>query len=242
MTSVQTGHDAVVWVADGEVFPGRDYGMRLVARLRARGLRVLTEDLTRTPDRLHRAGLHVMSGGDTSVSAQSGWMPDGLATTRALVDGARAGEHTLLGVCLGAQMIAETLWPGSVSRAARIKTGLADITWHSPGQTQPDQLVVPVFHYEEITRSAIGADAEVVGEDSCEGLQGIRFGRRMWGVQFHPELEPDDVRRLVDHHQRTIELHHHSAAAALQSVNDRESEWRHELFDRILDDVLATAA
>src|SRR5262245_30948955 len=235
------GQDAVVWVADGEVFAGRDYGVRLVERLRARGLRVLAEDLTRAPHRPHPAALHVLSGGATSVNARSGWMPHGLAVTRRLVDEARAGAHTLLGVCLGAQMIAETLWPGAVHGAARIKTGLADITWHPPGQAEPDRLVVPLFHYEQITRSAISGDAALVGEDSFAGVQGSRFGQRLWGVQSHPELEPDDLRELVNHHRQTIELHHLSVAAALQSVDDREKEWSSGLFDRILDDVLATA-
>jgi GMP synthase-like glutamine amidotransferase len=233
-------HDAVVWVADGEVFAGRDYGVRLVERLRARGLRVLAQDLTRAADRPQRAGLHVISGGSTSVSARSGWMPGGLAWTHRLVEEARAGAHTLLGVCLGAQMIAETLWPGAVRGAARIKTGLAAISWNPPGQAEPDRLVVPLFHYEEISRSAISGEATLVGEDSLSGVQAIRFGRRLWGVQFHPELEPDDLRELVNHHRQTLELHHLSVADALQSVDDREKDWSSGLFDRILDDVLAT--
>jgi GMP synthase-like glutamine amidotransferase len=241
MTSGRAGHDAIVWVADGEIFPGRDYGMRLGERLRARGLRVLTEDLTRPSPQVPQAGLHVISGGATAVSTQSGWMPGGLALTRALIDGARAGAHTLFGVCLGSQMIAETLWPGSVQGAARIKTGLADIAWCPPGQAEPDKLVVPLFHYQEIVRSAIGDDAVLVGEDSLMGVQGICFGERLWGVQFHPELEPGDLRQLVEHHRQTIETYHYSAEAALQSVNDRENDWQHSLFDRILDDVLAVS-
>lgn len=231
------GHDldAVVWVADDVVFDGLDYGSRLVERLAARDWRVAREDLTRADGHVPAAALHVLSGGGTSVSDRSGWMRGGLALTRELVDRADRGEHTVLGVCLGAQMLAETLWPGSVRASPRIEVGLTEVVWRVGGDRR---FVVPAFHHEQVERSyAAGDGAEVVAENAQAGLQGFRSRDRIWGVQFHPELAPADVRRLVAHHRQAIEAHHGHVAAALQSVEELEPAWRAEVFDLILDHV-----
>jgi GMP synthase (glutamine-hydrolysing) len=229
--------DAVVWVADAEITTGLDYGVRLVERLAARGLRVAREDLTSPNGRVPAARLHVLSGGGTSVNDRSGWMRQGLRLVRQLVEAGERGEHAVLGVCLGSQMIAEVLWPGSVHTGERIEVGLVEVSWLSQ-QPPPTPVVVPAFHFEQVDRArAVKGGATVVAEARRGGLQGFQVGDRVWGVQFHPELTPADVRRLVAYHRQTIEAHDNSPEAALKSVANLEPGWDPALFDRIVDHV-----
>jgi GMP synthase-like glutamine amidotransferase len=232
--------DAVVWVADDQVAAGLDYGVRLIERLRDRGLQVERADLTSVDGHVTPARLHVISGGGTSVNDRAGWMDYGLRATDLLVEQAHQGRHAVLGVCLGAQMIAETLWPGSVRRGERIEVGLVEVDWRPTAEFDAARLVVPAFHYEEIDRGhAVKGGGKVIALDQRNGLQGFGFGERLWGVQFHPELDPVDLRRLIAHHLRTIEAHHTSAAAALESVAALEPVWNRAVFDQVLDHVTA---
>jgi GMP synthase-like glutamine amidotransferase len=224
--------DAVVWVGDGMVTGGLDYGDRLVERLAARGLSVVRRDLTDAGAGVPRARLHVLSGGATSVNERSTWMPGGLDVTRSLVEAARRADHTVVGVCLGAQMIAETVRPGGVVGAERIEVGLTEVWWRGE---QP--MIVPAFHYERIDE-ALRGQVEIVAGNAHSPVQGFRLGSRVWGLQFHPELRPDDLRGVAAHHRGTIESYGGTAESALRSVDRLETRWTPDLFDRILDRIV----
>jgi GMP synthase-like glutamine amidotransferase len=229
--------DAVVWVADGEVADGLDWGTRLVERLEDHGLRVLRRDLTAAGGPVPPARLHVLSGGATTARRATGWMAGGLALTRELVDGARAARHAVMGVCLGAQMIGEALWPGSVRGRERILVGLHEIDWNGGSSAR---LAVPSFHYEALDRSrVIAGGGRVVGASPQEPVQGFSYGSQVCGVQFHPELTPDDMRRLVHHHRRTIERYGGDVHAALGSVDRHASRWTAGAFATVLSEVVA---
>jgi GMP synthase-like glutamine amidotransferase len=234
------GADAVVWVADGFVADGLGYGDRLTERLSGRGLRVARRDLTGTNDAVPTARLHVLTGGSTSVNDRSTWMPQGLALTRSLVRGAWRGDHMVVGVCLGSQMIAEALRPGGVRACERIEIGLTEIQW-SDGQSE--RIIVPTFHYEELDPlTVVAAGGRVVAGNAHSPVQGFRLGTRIWGLQFHPELEPADVRSVVRTHRATIEARRGTAEAALRSVDQLESRWRRDLFDHLFYRILGQRA
>lgn len=104
--------------------------------------------------------------------------------------------------------------------------------WHDG---ENERIVVPAFHYEEIDAATVtGGGGEIVADNASSRVQGFRLGTRIWGLQFHPELEPTDVRRVVAHHRHTIEAHRGTTAAALQSVDELESRWKRDLFDELL--------
>jgi GMP synthase-like glutamine amidotransferase len=235
-SEVRTRTDAVVWVADGTAAEGLDYGRRLEERLARRGLdvsrRYLESDETGDSD----ARLHVLTGGATSVNRRAGWMPAALAHTRRLVRRAEASGSRIVGVCLGAQMIAESLWPGSVRSGERIEVGLCEVSWHVAGQVR--DAVVPAFHYEEIDPEAvIGGGGRIVAANPHSAVQGFRVGESVAGVQFHPELTPSDVRALVAHHAPTINEYGGDPDAALASVDRWEASWSADAFDWLLDEL-----
>lgn len=230
---------AIVWVADGEATEKLDYGDRLVERLTDQGMYVDRHDLAKAdPADPPTADLHVLTGGATPVHDATGWMPHGLALTSALADGARRGRHTLVGVCLGSQMIAETLSPGNSVRASDvIEVGLTTVRLRLEGREE--SVVVPSFHYEQILPRVLEGGAELVADNAHSPVQGFRYGPHVWGVQFHPELDPADTRHLVDHHRDTVETYHSSVAEALDSVDRHEARWSPKLFDRLFHRFLA---
>jgi GMP synthase-like glutamine amidotransferase len=133
-------------------------------------------------------------------------------------------------------MIAEALWPGGVRSAEQIEVGLTEIQWR---YRESERLVVPTFHYELLDRSTVvGGSGEVVADNAHSPVQGFRLGAGVWGLQFHPEFEPADLRRIVMHHRRTIEARRGTAESALRSVDQLESRWTRGLFDRIFHDIL----
>lgn len=226
---------AVVWVADGQVAPGLDYGVRLAEQLESNGYRVVRHGLTSGTDSVPAAALHVLSGGGTSVNVPGGWMPDALELTRELVANAQRGHHSVLGVCLGSQMIAASQWPGSVTGADRMEVGLTEIGWRT-GQAAQHRMVVPEFHYEVVDRDAVRAgNGQVIADNSRAGLEGFRLGRRVLGVQFHPELTPADLLALVAYHRETIETHGISTSAVRATVDALKSRWTPHAFAEVLD-------
>lgn len=227
---------AVVWVADGRIAPGLDYGVRLTEQLESNGYRVVRRDLTSdTGSVVPAAALHVLSGGGTSVGVPGGWMPDALQLTRKLVADAQRGNHSVLGVCLGSQMIAASQWSGAVSQADRMEVGLAEIGWRV-GRGAQHRMVVPEFHYEVVDRHAVCAgDGQVIADNGWGGLEGFQLGPRVLGVQFHPELTVADLHALVSYHHETIEAHGGNTSAVLETVDALKSRWTPRVFAEVLD-------
>ncbi len=100
--------DVVVWQADGRPLPGRGYGDPIAARLRRLGTRVTTVDYRRRAltDAERAAPVHVLSGGATSAFAEDPATNRALDELHGLAQRAWADQVTLVGICLGAQLLA----------------------------------------------------------------------------------------------------------------------------------------
>ena len=48
------------------------------------------------------------------------------------------------------------------------------------------------------TVAALPLDAEVLARSAVDDHQVLRFGRRSWGVQFHPEFDGEVTRQYLD--------------------------------------------
>ncbi|WP_170177045.1 type 1 glutamine amidotransferase [Myceligenerans xiligouense] len=223
----------IVWVADGRPTPDLDYGDRLVEHLRRTGRVVEERSLTDFDDnRVPEAALHVLTGGATSVNDLKTWMPTGLVHVRRLLDLANAGETCLLGVCLGSQMIAECLWPGSIRAADRIEIGLVDIEWQA-GMDGPTP--VPAFHYEQVEpQSVTRGGGEILAWNQHSGVQCYRYGECVLAMQFHPELSPVDVKALISYNERTISEYGGDVPAVRATIEAREKSWDSDSVQRIL--------
>jgi GMP synthase (glutamine-hydrolysing) len=145
------------------------------------------------PDRL--AGLLVM-GGAMGVPDQDEhpWMEDELALLRRTFE----AEVPILGVCLGAQLLAEALG-GTVERRETPEIGFYALERTEKGRGDdvlagwPDGAATLMLHEDQVTELPEGAEALLSGSD----------GWAAWGigaahaVQFHPEVTPEQLERWV---------------------------------------------
>jgi GMP synthase (glutamine-hydrolysing) len=111
------------------------------------------------------------------------------AEARLLGEAARAGVATV-GICLGAQLLARGLG-ARVHRGPRLELGLAPIALTGEGRADP--LFAPldgraVLHWHEDTFE-LPAGAARLASTADYPNQAFRLGARVYGVQFHIELD-----------------------------------------------------
>jgi len=98
----------------------------------------------------------------------------------------------LLGICLGAQLIAKAL------DAKVYKNSVKEVGWHqvhrtSAGKEDPLLKQLPdtlkVFHWHEETFELPNGATHLFRSDRCES-QGFRWGNHAYAFQFHAEVTP----------------------------------------------------
>ena len=122
-----------------------------------------------------------------------------LATESALVERALAAGRPVLGICLGAQLIASVLgarvYPGE-----RREVGWAPITLTEDGRDDAVFGVLDptltVFHMHGDTYE-LPADARHLARSALYEQQAFRYGDLVYGLQFHLEFTDTIISRLV---------------------------------------------
>ncbi|MEV3858966.1 type 1 glutamine amidotransferase [Streptomyces sp. NPDC050095] len=170
---------------------------RVGAWLRAAGLdlRVLRPyDGESLPASLSGRPLVVLGGAYLpDDDARAPWLP----ATRGLVSEALAESVPLLGICLGGQLLAQVA--GGSVRGAHGRPEFGSTTIRLRPEAAGDPLLhgfgatVPAIerHVDAITELPPGA-AWLASSDTCPH-QAFRVGERAWGVQFHPEADPERI-------------------------------------------------
>jgi GMP synthase-like glutamine amidotransferase len=123
-----------------------------------------------------------------------------LEAEKAFLCRAVAGNAVLLGICLGAQLLAE------VCGAAVSANQQKEIGWFevSPEATAPDwfsdilPLRSPMFHWHGDSFDIPGSAVRLASSAACKN-QGFALADRIIGLQFHPEMSASDIASLVDH-------------------------------------------
>ncbi|MGI9647507.1 MAG: type 1 glutamine amidotransferase [Acidimicrobiia bacterium] len=115
-----------------------------------------------------------------------------LTTEKAFIKRRIADETPLLGVCLGAQLIAE-VGGGRAYRADHTEAGMVTIQPTRAGRTDPVLSAIegPVVAWHHDTFE-LPSGAELLGVTD-DYPHAFRYGRA-FGVQFHPEVTPDMFR------------------------------------------------
>ncbi|MFI1443620.1 type 1 glutamine amidotransferase [Streptomyces fructofermentans] len=170
---------------------------RLPAWLGAEDIEVLEVAGADAPDRADGFdGVLLLGGGllpDDDTSAP--WLPSQRALAlRAVEDGV-----PLLGICLGAQVLA--LAAGGSVRGAHGEPERGSCTVDLRAEAATDPLFrdlpsrFPVIqnHRDQITALPPGA-VHLAGSDACP-VQAFRLGACAWGVQFHPEAGAERLSR-----------------------------------------------
>jgi GMP synthase-like glutamine amidotransferase len=224
--------DALIYVADGLLYEGLDYGDRIEDRLAAAGIRTQRRDLTSARLALPPPGVPVvLTGGQTSVHSTVPWMRTAVALARELL----AQRRPVIGICLGSQILAEALRPHSIVSATTIEVGLTPVA----RPNDPTDHIVPSFHYQAISSSI----EEVPGVriewgNAHSPVQAFRYGGWAFGCQFHPELTAADMHRVIDYHEHVISERDGDPAAAHLSVNGHRQALSPQLFRTMIIDRL----
>ncbi|HEY0736341.1 MAG TPA: type 1 glutamine amidotransferase [Herpetosiphonaceae bacterium] len=124
-----------------------------------------------------------------------------LALEKRLVEQALKAGTPVLGICLGAQLVADVL--GARVFANRYQ----EIGWFPVELTEaarssplfsclPEQL--PVFHWHGDTFSLPHGALRIAQSEGCPN-QGFLYGDQVVALQFHLEVTPESVQMLIEH-------------------------------------------
>jgi len=111
--------------------------------------------------------------------------------TRAIRQAVEAGK-AILGVCLGGQLLAKAL-DAKVHLGAAREIGLVPVALTDDGKSDPVFADLPALEAVEWHADMFDIPQGAVRLASSSGCanQAFRYGRRAYGLQFHPEVSPE---------------------------------------------------
>jgi GMP synthase-like glutamine amidotransferase len=143
------------------------------------------------PSELDRCRGVIVMGGPQSANDS---LP-GLVAELKLIEQAVVREVPVLGICLGAQLIAKALG-ARVYRNPEKEIGWAPV--YLTAAAERDRVFggiaspANLFHWHGETFDLPAGAEWLAYSDKCRH-QAYRFGRNVYGVQFHPEITPEMI-------------------------------------------------
>lgn len=168
--------------------------------IRARGHRIRFINFERNPDAEPDVcaydGLIVLGGPMNVVDAPG---RRHLRTELIQIEQALKAGIPLLGICLGAQLLAHALG-APVRRLPHPEIGWYPLTPTEAGRrdpvTAPIEAGASVFQWHSWTFDLPQGAEQLLRGESCE-QQAFHYGGRAWGLQFHLEAEPALIERWL---------------------------------------------
>lgn len=183
-------------------------------RIRSRGHRVRFHNFERHPEarpQMDRYQALIVLGGPMNVDEQERYPH--LRTELEAIEAALRQDKPVLGICLGAQLLAHVLG-APVMRHAQHEIGWYDLVTTEHGRQDPVLAHLggsaPVFQWHGCTFGLPAGAVQLARTATCE-QQAFRFGNLAYGFQFHMEADG----RLIDRWLRLPALRKELHAAGI---------------------------
>lgn len=145
-----------------------------------------------------------------------------LADEKALIKEAIAAGKIVLGICLGAQLIADVLG-GKVTRNPHKEIGWLPISINPAAATHPIAQVftryADVFHWHGDTFALPPGAEHLARSEGCSN-QAFCYGDKVYGFQFHLETTPTSARALIEHCAEDIDGSRYTQSAEAILASD----------------------
>lgn len=141
----------------------------------------------------------IVMGGPQSATQLDKWAY--LKDEIALIKQTIAANKPILGICLGAQLLAESLG-ASTQKSPHREIGVFPIELlpdakHDPAFSQfPPSFDVMHWHND---MPGIPTNARLLAKSAGCPQQAFSVGDRLYGLQFHLEITPTDVKQMLPH-------------------------------------------
>jgi GMP synthase-like glutamine amidotransferase len=209
--------------------------------LAARGARVETTRFFADPriPPLEACDWLLVLGGPMSVNDEATlpWLRE---EKRAIAAAIAAGR-TVLGVCLGAQLIASALG-AKVGPSREREIGWFEVERVAGPEEHPLAAALPpraeVFHWHGETFELPAGAVHLARSAGCEA-QAFALGRRVLALQFHVETTPEGARALVEQCPDDLRRGRFVQSAAEMLGDPARFERAHALLGRLLDALAA---
>lgn len=160
-----------------------------------------------------------------------------LADEKILIKEAIAAGKIVLGICLGAQLIADVLG-GKVTRNAHKEIGWLPLAINPGAATHPIAQVLArypdVFHWHGDTFALPPGAVHLASSEGCAN-QAYVFQDQAYGFQFHLETTPASARALIEHCGEDIDGSRYTQNAAVFLASDD----KFAQINRAMSDVIA---
>jgi GMP synthase-like glutamine amidotransferase len=188
--------------------------------------------------RLEYMDMLIVLGGPMSVH-NTGTCP-WLKEEKHFIERAIENNTPILGICLGAQLIAEVLG-ADVYPMNHKEIGFYPVTLTPDGQHHPVASALPhhftAFHWHGETFT-IPQSAQLISRSNACLHQGFTLGENIVGLQFHPEVTPKMVENFVTAGEAELDGARYTQDASTMLEKADSNELRGALFELL--DRLAT--
>jgi len=165
----------------------------------------------------------------------------------ALIQKAYDRSLPILGICLGAQLIA-IAFGGSVEKASEKEIGFFPISLTEQGEKDPlfegFSPMFDVLHWHADAIAALPSQAVLLASSAQCAVQAFRMGKKVLGFQFHVEVEKNRARALGKLFPKDLVAGPYTQS--IEAIAEGDFASLHEkailLLDRFLEGALAPAA